>query len=211
MGEELFGEDRLLAHLQDVAGPNRARDDDGRAGSGSAARRRREAVRRHHRGIGPLPWQEPHAPAFELIDAAHELHRSLNDTGLRLGRLKDLMHRPAYVGLHGSRISSSGASSGGRSRRPGRMLSSSSAMRAGSCAPCLAARAALTAPQPSWPSTTKRGVRRCTPAYCSVPITSGEITLPATRAMNSSPKPASKINSGGTRESLQPMRVAYGR
>ncbi len=57
------------------------------------------------------------------------------------------------------------------------MPSSSSAIRAGSCAPCLAASAALTAPQPSWPSTTKSGVCRCTPAYCSVPITSGEITI----------------------------------
>ena len=42
-------------------------------------------------------------------------------------------------------------------------------------------------------------------------MTSGEITLPATRTMNSSPKPASKISSGGTRESLQPRIVAYGR
>ena len=86
---------------------------------------------------------------------------------------------------------------------------------AGRCVPAparrvLAASAALTAPQPSWPSTTNSGVCRWTPAYCSVPITSGEITLPATRTMNSSPKPASKISSGGTRESLQPRMVAYG-
>jgi hypothetical protein len=31
------------------------------------------------------------------------------------------------------------------------------------------------------------------------------MTFPATRAMNSSPNPASKMSSGGTRESLQPM------
>jgi hypothetical protein len=42
-------------------------------------------------------------------------------------------------------------------------------------------------------------------------MTSGETTLPATRTMNNSPKPASKISSGGTRESLQPMMVANGR
>jgi hypothetical protein len=39
-------------------------------------------------------------------------------------------------------------------------------------------------------------------------MTSGEITLPATRTMNSSPKCASNKSSGGTRESLQPMMVA---
>ena len=43
-------------------------------------------------------------------------------------------------------------------RDPGRLL----------CA-VLAASAALTAPQPSWPSTTNSGVRRCTPAYCKRP------------------------------------------
>src|SRR5688572_17459680 len=48
------------------------------------------------------------------------------------------------------------------------------------------------------------------PAYCSVPMISAEITLPATRMMSSSPKPASKTSSGGTRESLQPRMVAYG-
>lgn len=47
--------------------------------------------------------------------------------------------------------------------------------------------------------------------YCSEPMTSGEITLPAMRTMNSSPKLASNTSSGGTRESLQPMIVAYGR
>src|SRR6516164_11445906 len=43
-----------------------------------------------------------------------------------------------------------------------------------------------------------------------LPITSGEITFPATRTMKSSPKFASKISSGGTRESAQPRMVAYG-
>jgi hypothetical protein len=28
--------------------------------------------------------QEPHAPAFELVDAAHELHRTFTETGLGL-------------------------------------------------------------------------------------------------------------------------------
>ena len=37
---------------------------------------------------------------------------------------------------------------------------------------------------------------------------SGEMMLPATRTMNSSPKPASNSSSGGTRESLQPTMVA---
>jgi len=41
-----------------------------------------------------------------------------------------------------------------------------------------------------------------------LPATSGDITFPATRTMNSSPKPASKISSGGTRESLQQRIVA---
>ena len=41
-------------------------------------------------------------------------------------------------------------------------------------------------------------------------MTSGEMTVPETRTMNSSPKPASNTNSGGTRESLQPRMVAYG-
>ena len=82
-------------------------------------------------------------------------------------------------------------------------------MRSRSCAPrSFLASAACTAPQPSWPSTTKSGVCRWTPAYCSVPITSGEMTFPATRTMNSSPNPASNTSSGGTRESLQPMMVA---
>src|SRR5580693_7520662 len=67
--------------------------------------------------------------------------------------------------------------------------------------------AAVTAPHPSWPRTTKRGVCRWAPAYCMLPMTSGEITFPATRMMNSSPKSASKINSGGTRESEQPRMV----
>ena len=34
-----------------------------------------------------------------------------------------------------------------------------------------------------------------------LPITSGETTLPATRMTKSSPKPASKMTSGATRES----------
>ena len=46
------------------------------------------------------------------------------------------------------------------------------------------------------------------PAYCMVPATSGDRTLPATRTTNSSPKPASNTSSGGTRESLQPRIVA---
>jgi hypothetical protein len=40
-------------------------------------------------------------------------------------------------------------------------------------------------------------------------MSSGEMTLPATRTMNRSPKPASNASSGGTRESLQPRMVAY--
>jgi len=43
-----------------------------------------------------------------------------------------------------------------------------------------------------------------------LPITSGEIRFPATRMMKSSPKFASKINSGGTLESAQPRTVAQG-
>jgi hypothetical protein len=82
-------------------------------------------------------------------------------------------------------------------------------MRSRSCEPpSCAATAAWTAPHPSWPITTNSGVCRCTAAYCSVPMISGEITLPATRTMNSSPKLASNTSSGGTRESLQPMIVA---
>src|SRR5260370_1058713 len=54
--------------------------------------------------------------------------------------------------------------------------------------------AAFTAPHPAWPSTTNRGVRRCAPAYCRLPITSGEITFPATRTMNNSPKFAKKCS-----------------
>src|SRR6185369_3840183 len=69
--------------------------------------------------------------------------------------------------------------------------------------------AAATAPQFVWPSTTKRGVCKWRPAYCRLPATSGDITFPATRTMNSSPKPASKISSGGTRESLQQRMVAF--
>src|SRR6266403_6007503 len=74
----------------------------------------------------------------------------------------------------------------------------------------LVANAALTAPQPSWPRTTNNGVLRCDPAYCKLPAPSGERTLPATRTTNSSPRPASKINSGTTRESLHPRMVAHG-
>src|SRR6266404_3544834 len=74
----------------------------------------------------------------------------------------------------------------------------------------LVANAALTAPQRSWPRTTNNGVLRCDPAYCKLPAPSGERTLPATRTTNSSPRPASKINSGTTRESLHPRMVANG-
>src|SRR5258705_8293428 len=74
----------------------------------------------------------------------------------------------------------------------------------------LVANAALTAPQPSWPRTTNNGVLRSDPAYCKLPAPSGERTLPATRTTNSSPRPASKINSGATRESLHPRMVAIG-
>ena len=82
-------------------------------------------------------------------------------------------------------------------------------MREGSRAPWfLAASAAWTAPQPSWPSTTNSGVFRWTAAFWMLPITAGPITLPATRMTNSSPRPVSKTSSGGTRESLQPMMVA---
>jgi hypothetical protein len=97
----------------------------------------------------------------------------------------------------------------GRPSSPGEMRSSRSSIRRRSRAPWyLRASAAWIAPQPSWPRTTKSGVCRCTAAYCSEPITSGEITFPATRTVNSSPKPASNSSSGGTRESLQPMMVA---
>jgi len=44
-------------------------------------------------------------------------------------------------------------------------------------------------------------------AYWKVPATSAESTLPASRTTKSSPKPASKRSSGGTRESLQPRMV----
>ena len=72
-------------------------------------------------------------------------------------------------------------------------------------------RAALIAPQPWWPSTTKRSMPRCAPAYCKLPAISGEKTFPATRMTNKSPSPTSKTSSGGTRESLQPRIVANGR
>ena len=52
----------------------------------------------------------------------------------------------------------------------------------------------------------EHGVCKCTAAYCSVPMTSGEITLPATRTINSSPKPASNTVRGA-RETLQRGRV----
>ena len=68
--------------------------------------------------------------------------------------------------------------------------------------------AAAIAPHPSWPSTTNSGVCKYDPAYCRLPATSGERMLPATRTTNSSPRPASKIHSGATRESLQPRTVA---
>jgi hypothetical protein len=41
-----------------------------------------------------------------------------------------------------------------------------------------------------------------------LPAISGEKTFPATRMMNNLPSPASKISSGGTRESLQLRIVA---
>jgi len=58
------------------------------------------------------------------------------------------------------------------------------------------------------PITTNSSVFRWVPAYCRLPAISWERTFPATRTMNSSPKPASKISSGGTRESLQHRIVA---
>src|SRR5262245_21206952 len=96
------------------------------------------------------------------------------------------------------------------SASPGTIVSSKRLMREATVSPRSRASAAFTAPQPSCPRTTNNGVRRCCPAYCSVPMISGEMTFPATRTTNSSPKPASKTSSGGTRESLQPRIVAYG-
>src|SRR6185503_12987328 len=84
-------------------------------------------------------------------------------------------------------------------------------MRDFSTAPwCNAARAAFTAPQPSWPRIMRRGVWRWTPAYWMLPITAGSITFPATRMTKRSPKPTSNRSSRGTRESLQPRTVANG-
>ena len=60
------------------------------------------------------------------------------------------------------------------------------------------------------PSTGKSGVRRWTAHQRIVPATSCEMTLPATQMTKSSPGLLVETNSGGTRESLQPMMVACG-
>ena len=53
------------------------------------------------------------------------------------------------------------------------------------------------------PEPRKNEVCKCKLAYWMLPLTSSEITLPATRTMKSSPKFASKVSSDGPRESAQ--------
>ena len=156
--------------------------------------------------------KEADAAGFEIVNGADQLHDALPRALTGFRRFQHLAHRPAHVGFDGGieqlwRRTACGR----RSRAPGRCSRAATQFDrdARRRAPCVAS-AAVTAPQPLCPITTKSGVCRCMPAYCSVPMISAEMTLPATRTMNSSPKPASKTSSGGTRESLQPRMVAYG-
>src|SRR5262245_1000633 len=75
--------------------------------------------------------------------------------------------------------------------------------------------AALIAPHSLWPSTTTSGTPSSATPYSMLPFTRaaplGLTTFPATRTMNRSPTPWSKISSGGTRESAQPTMMAPGR
>ena len=52
--QELFGEERLLAHLAKEPGRTAEETTRSVARRGAPPRRGREAVRRHHGGVGPL-------------------------------------------------------------------------------------------------------------------------------------------------------------
>ena len=75
---------------------------------------------------------------------------------------------------------------------------------------CAGVNAVPTAPQPVCPMTTTKGVSRCSTAYSTLPRAKSLMRLPALRMMNSSPMPAWKMCSGGTRESLQQTMTARG-
>ena len=72
------------------------------------------------------------------------------------------------------------------------------------------ATAAAQAPHFSCAITTHSGAPRCCAAYSMLASDSGSQTLPATRITNSSPSPALKTCSGGTRLSAQVTTMANG-
>ena len=70
--------------------------------------------------------------------------------------------------------------------------------------------AARTAPHSSWPSTTISGTPSTATAYSRLPTTESEMTWPALRTTNRSPRPLSKMISAASRESEQPNSAASG-
>ncbi|CKT98020.1 Uncharacterised protein [Mycobacterium tuberculosis] len=74
----------------------------------------------------------------------------------------------------------------------------------------IAAKAAFTAPQLSWPRTTMSGTLSTVTAYSMEPSTAESMTCPAVRTTNMSPRPWSKMISAATRLSAQPKITAVG-
>ncbi len=74
----------------------------------------------------------------------------------------------------------------------------------------MAPRAALTAPQLSWPNTTISGTLSTLTANSMEPRTAVSMAWPAVRTTNMSPRPWSKISSAATRLSEQPNTTAVG-
>ena len=156
-------------------------------------------------------FQKPYASGRDFVHGADQFHAAFGLAHSPSGVWRICVMVQRTLASTASASCSPGSRSAAIPVSAGSRPSTRSWMRDRSTAPWnFAASAALTAPHPSCPSTTRSGVFRWTPEYCRLPATSGESIFPATRTTNKSPKPAPKISSGGTRESLQPRIIAYG-
>ena len=126
-----------------------------------------------------LALEETDPTRIDLEDGPYQLLVVITRGLLCFRRLHQLLHRPSNVGFDGPRYL---------------VLSGKVRIHLGQALDNIVCHD----PEPR-----KSGVCKYKLAYRMLPLTSGEVTLPATRTMKSSPKLASKVSSGGPRESAQ--------
>lgn len=157
-----------------------------------------------------MSGEKPHVAGSDFVNSSHQSGASPY-CGLGFLGLQKLMHRPANIGFDGRAQLLLHGNLRAYVRQSGKnILDQCSDVAAMVTAAQLGFQRCLYCSASLMTEHDKQGVWRCASAYPRLPLTSGEITFPATRTMNNSPKAASKINSGATRESLHPKIVAQG-